>query len=411
MKKLVFQILKILFFCTFMRSLNAEVAPKVFDLELNQVPVSEAFDLLGEASGKTILFQHTSSSNKRISLAIHQESFEQAFAQLLKTSGLSSRQKGDILEVGDPRTWKTELPLEPSLSLEVFPIRFGNTQEIFEVIKQSGCLSPKAKLSIDHTLNILLLQGTLADGEEVRMILKTLDIPPVQVLIEARIVEVDEQALKAFGVNIANLSLHHPVFNAIGQTSVPVNDSAGNLSLNFADLPAGLALDVALQALETQGNGQVVSAPNLVVSEGQTAVIEQGAEVPYATESENGNSHVQFKKAVMGLTVTPRVINQQEVLLNLEVSKDAVSNVNLASARNEPLINTQEIKTQVRVADKKTIVLGGIIETNQEKTVRKVPVLGDLPLLGKLFSSTQTLKKRKQIVIFVTPTILKTEEV
>ena len=395
---------------------EGENAPSnLIDLELNQVPIAEAFVLLGEASGKNILVQEELKKNqeKRISVSIHQQDFESVLSQLLKESGLVQRQAGEAIEVRDPNVWSSETQTgkgervdevkNAPLLVDVFPIKFGNTQEIFEVIKQSGWLSSQAKLTIDHSLNTLLAQGTAEDMSQIHSMLKALDVPPVQVLIEARIVEVDEQALQAFGVNISNVG----IAQINGQTSLPVSSPAGTLNLSLGELPAGISLDLAIQALETRGNGQVVSAPNLLVSDGQMASIEQGAEVPYATESENGTSQVQFKKAVMGLTVTPRVINNEEVSLDLVVNKDAVSTVNLASAKNEPLISTQEIKTQVRVADKKTIVLGGIIESDQDDKRRQVPVLGSIPLIGGLFTSREHLEKRKQIIIFVTPTIVR----
>jgi type IV pilus assembly protein PilQ len=142
-----------------------------------------------------------------------------------------------------------------------------------------------------------------------------------------------------------------------------------------------------------------------MVLDGQTALIEQGTEVPYATESENGSSHVQFKKAVMGLSVTPRVIEDGEVSLNLVINKDSVSPTTLASAENEPLINTQQIKTFVRVKGGQTIILGGIIETHENETNRNVPILGDIPFLGGLFRSHSAGAERKQIIIFIRPRI------
>jgi type IV pilus assembly protein PilQ len=402
-------------------------APADFiDLELNQVPVSEAFRMLGEACGKNIIFKYdevpldTTSHNNtrqeaRISMSVHQQTFDETLAQMLQETGLVSRKVGETLEIGNPSvfeqqqaevsTWKKLEAQDAELTSHAFFVKFGNTQELLQVIHESGWLSARAKVAIDPSLNTLLVQGTSQDIDQVNKILGMLDMPPVQVLIEARIVEVDEQAMKAFGVSLLNAGVQHPSFNLSGQTATGVADPTGSLNLTLGQLPAGISLDLAIQALETQGNGQVVSAPNLLVSDGQSASIEQGAEVPYATESQQGNAQVQFKKAVMGLTVTPRVINNQEIFLNLVVNKDAVSSINLASAKNEPLINTQQIKTQVRVGDGQTVVLGGIIETNQDEKIRQVPVLGQLPGIGSLFRSKESLEKRKEIVIFVTPSI------
>jgi type IV pilus assembly protein PilQ len=416
---------------------QAEEPLNLIDLELNQIPVSEAFMMLGEVCGKNIMvssdvgkIQTNKNSNPephlddmaltamktmRISASIHQKTCDESFTTMLEETGLVSRQTGDTVEVGSPDlfvreeeslvSWKKIEATNAPLVVQSFPIQFGNAAEILEVLKDSGWLSARVKLTIDVSLNTLLVQGTSEDMIQIKSMLKTLDVAPVQVLIEARMVEIDEQAMKAFGVSLLNVGGKNNFIDVSGQTSTGISNSTGNLNLTLGQLPAGISLDLAIQALETQGKGQVVSAPNLLVSDGQSASIEQGAEVPYATESQNGNSQVQFKKAVMGLIVTPRVINNEEVLLNLEVNKDAVSSINLASAKNEPLINTQQIKTQVRVLDGHTVVLGGIIETNQDETRRKVPFLGDLPGIGILFQSKENAQKRKEIVIFVTPVI------
>jgi type II secretory pathway component HofQ len=396
---------------------NLSNSANLIDLELNQVPVSEAFMMLGEASGKNILLREDKKNPEtRVSISVHQQSFEDTFSDLLEETGFVSHQVGEAFEVGSPEFFQKEQVLEKEagnlgplqkMRVQIFLIKFGNTSEILQVLKDSGWLSPGAKLTMDASLNTLLVQGTPQDITQVASMLKHLDVPPVQVLIEARIVEIDEQAMKAFGVSLLNVGGKSNFIDIAGQTSTGIPDSTGALNLTLGQLPAGISLDLAIQALETKGNGQVVSAPNLLVSDGQSASIEQGSEVPYATESQNGSSQVQFKKAVMGLTVTPRVINNQEVLLNLVVNKDAVSTLHLASAQQQPLINTQQIKTQVRVMNGHTVVLGGIIETNQDQTRRQVPFLGDLPGIGALFRSKEDMQKRKEIVIFVTPTIRK----
>jgi hypothetical protein len=223
--------------------------------------------------------------------------------------------------------------LTPDRITKIFTVQFANTSEILQLISQSGWLSSTAKVAADASLNRILVQGVETDIKQVEILLAALDTPPPQVLIEARILEVDEEALKALGVMINHIGFEGTV-SAQGETSLALNDPSGTLNLSIGELPQHFSLDVALQALQTKGVARVLSAPNLMVLDGQTALIEQGTEVPYATESENGSSHVQFKKAVMGLSVTPRVIEDGEVSLNLVINKDSVSPTTLASAEN-----------------------------------------------------------------------------
>jgi type IV pilus assembly protein PilQ len=313
-------------------------------------------------------------------------------------------------EVSTPSTSPVAHPHRASLPAErltkIFTVQFANTAEILQVITQSGWLTTSAKVAADTSLNRILVQGTESDMRQVEGLLATLDTPPPQVLIEARILEVDEEALNAFGVVINNLGFTGSGIKTEAATSIGLKDPSGILHLSTGELTQNFSMDIALQALETRGLARVLSAPKLMVLDGQTALIEQGTEVPYATESDNGSSHVQFKKAVMGLSVTPRVIDGREISLNLLINKDSVSPTTLASAENEPLINTQQIKTFVRVINGETILLGGIIETHETHSHRSVPIVGDIPLIGSLFRSKSSGTERKEIIILLRPIIM-----
>ena len=188
--------------------------------------------------------------------------------------------------------------------------------------------------------------------------------------------------------------------------NLPIANPAGRIAMTLLD--SDYVVDLEITAAQNEGRGEVVSAPRVITANGKEAVIEQGQEIPYQESSSSGATTTQFKKAVLSLKVTPQITPDDRVILDLIVTKDSVGQlVPSATGGFVPSIDTRNIQTQVLVKDGQTVVLGGIMETERRENVKKVPLLGDVPVVGNLFKSTQKLNNRDELLIFITPKILR----
>ena len=275
----------------------------------------------------------------------------------------------------------------------------------------------------------------------------TLDVPIKQVLIESRIVVVNDDFSRDIGfrwgvtainesgtnsggqfltgtgsgsdtmVNSAISNLGDPANGTIYPVQVPVLGDRYNVNVPIADAAGRIALavlesdflvDLELSALEAEGAGEIVSTPRVITANQKEARIEQGVEIPYQQSASSGATTVQFKKAVLSLTVTPQITPDNNIIMDLMVSKDNVGDIISTGGLGGtvPSIDTRQVETQVLVADGQTVVLGGIYETERRETITKVPFLGDIPVVGRLFKSTQRVNNKAELLIFVTPRIL-----
>ena len=224
---------------------------------------------------------------------------------------------------------------------------------------------------------------------------------------EARIVVVDKSALQSLGVVLDNSATH--AMNLLGSVNqavinLPILNPAGTIGFGLGRI-AGNELNLKLEALEVSGDGKVISAPELTVSNNQEAYIEQGSEIPFQTSTSSGATQVEFKKAVLGLRVIPQLAEGSKINLILQVNKDSISH-QLGAAGDLPIINTSQVNTNVLVANGETIVLGGIYGEEKIHTLDEVPVLGGIPGIGWLFRSTNDSEKYTDLLIFVTPSLV-----
>jgi type IV pilus assembly protein PilQ len=185
--------------------------------------------------------------------------------------------------------------------------------------------------------------------------------------------------------------------------NLPVPGAAGSLALSILNLGSGNLVNIELSALEADNRGKVVSSPRVITADKKKAVISQGTEIPYLTAAASGATTVSFKPAVLELAVTPRITPDDRIIMDLEVKKDSVGQV----FSGIPSVDTKKVNTQVLVDNGDTIVLGGIFEQETRNTTTKVPFLGDLPFVGILFRKTERIENKTELLIFVTPKIVK----
>jgi type IV pilus assembly protein PilQ len=304
-------------------------------------------------------------------------------------------------------------------------------------------LSDRGSVGIDDRTNTLLVQDTAERLQDIRRLVTTLDIPIRQVLIESRIVVVNDDFSRDLGVrfgfmgvtdnssdgiisvtgtgegsdiivgsaldNLANTGQPFPI-TAPGiadryNVNVPIENQAGRFAL--AVLNSDSIVDLELTAMQAEGRGEIVSTPRIITANQKEARIEQGVEIPYQESASSGATTTQFKKAVLSLTVTPQITPDNNIIMDLQVSKDNVGELTQSATGGlVPSIDTRKVETQVLVRDGQTVVLGGIYETERRETINKVPFLGDIPGIGFLFRSTSNVSNKAELLIFVTPRIL-----
>jgi len=435
-------------------------------LNFQDIEVRAALQIIADFTSLNMVVSDTVKGS--ISLRLKDVPWDQALDIILKTKSLGMRKMGNVLMVApsaeisarekdELEAQKKISELEPMHS-ELVQINYAKAADIASFIRSkattgtapaggaaggggasTSLLSERGTVTVDERTNSLLIQDTASRLTDIRKMVTQLDIPVRQVLIESRIVIANDDFSRDLGTRfgVTNVSKNGNSgvvsvtgnangndtvvnsaisnVNSTGQpfpVTMPALDNRLNVNLPVAS-PAGsigLAIlgknslvDLELSALQAEGRGEVVSNPRVITANQKEATIEQGVEIPYQEASSSGATSVSFKKAVLSLKVTPQITPDDRVIMDLNVTKDSVGQV----FAGVPSINTREINTQVLVENGETVVLGGIYEQTRSKDVTKVPLLGDLPYVGALFRNTSQVDDKVELLIFVTPKILK----
>ena len=376
-----------------------------------------------------------------LSLQLDNVDFDRLLRSVAKIKGLSFYQENDIYYLGKPSQHEqyAEKMTEPmaisgeSLSSETplvsttVKLHFAKASDVMKSLTtgSGSLLSPSGTITFDDRSNVLLIQDDARSLKNIKKLIAELDKPIEQIVIEARIVTITDESLKELGVRWGIFNPTEAAHRVSGSLDANgFSNISNNLNVNFATTvtPAGsLALQVAkingrlldleLTALERENNVEIIASPRLLTTNKKSASIKQGTEIPYVvTNGKNDTQSVEFREAVLGLEVTPHISKDNNILLDLLVSQNSPGN-RVAYGQNEVVsIDKQEINTQVFAKDGETIVLGGVFHDTITKGVDKVPLLGDIPGIKHLFSKKSERHQKRELVIFVTPHILKQGE-
>jgi type IV pilus assembly protein PilQ len=388
-------------------------------LNFQDIEVRSVLQLIADFTGLNVVVSDTVGGS--LTLRLKNVPWDQALDIILKTKGLAMRQTGNVMLVAPSEEIaareKLELEsqkqieeLEPLYS-EFMQINYAKADVIAGLLKspETTLLSDRGMVTTDERTNTLLVQDTAAKLVEIRKLVARLDIPVRQVLIESRIVVANDDFTRDLGVQFGMTQT-----GSDGGYDYAVSGNQGGGLL--VDLPvpstSGIALavigdhfllDLELSAMEAEGKGEVISNPRVLTSNQKAAYIETGTEIPYQEATSSGATSTSFKKAVLSLQVTPQITPDDRVFLDLVVNKDSVGEETDAG----PAINTNEVGTQVLVDNGETLVLGGVYEQENRKTVNRVPFFGELPLVDWMFKRTFNTHKKAELLIFVTPKIVK----
>lgn len=429
-------------------------------LNFQNIEVRSVLQLLADFTGMNLVTSDTVKGN--LTLRLKNVPWDQALDIILKTKGLAMRQNGNVMLVApaaeiaarekqELEAKKQLVELEPLYS-EIIEVNFAKADDIEKILNTStnntagtnnaGFLSPRGSVTVDQRTNSLLVRDTSDQLEQIRQLVKDLDIPVRQVLIESRIVIANNDFTKELGVRFGASSANNTsgsVLNS-GATSgtlgdisssgsqlgtsgtlgaaattssvltnqglnvnMPAANPSGSIALALAKLPLGTILQLELSAMQEEGKGEIVSSPRVITSNQKTATIEQGTEIPYQQASSSGATNVSFKNATLKLEVTPQITPDDRIVMDLVVNKDEVGTQYLGV----PSIDTRSVETQVLVDNGETVVLGGIYEQKNTSKIRRVPFFGDLPYVGFLFRNKQKEDTQRELLVFVTPKIVK----
>ena len=399
-------------------------------LNFQDIEVRSVLQLIADFTNLNLVASDT--VNGRITLRLQNVPWDQALDLILKTKGLDKRKIGNVLMVApaDEMANRERLELENSrqvaelapLQTEFIQVNYAKAADIAGLMStEQGLLSSRGSVSVDERTNTLLVQDTAAKMDAIRQALTYLDVPVRQVQIEARIVIARDTFDKQLGVQWQAQALSSrgntsvgvdggasSSFSAFGSSfndalAVDLGVTGATSSLDIGFLRGDELLSLELSALESDGVSEVVSQPKLITADGQVARIESGVEIPYQEASSSGATSVSFKDAVLALEVTPQITPDDRIIMDLKVNKDSVGEVFLGI----PSVDTREIQTQVLVENGETIVLGGVYERESVESVSKTPLLGDIPVLGSLFKRTIKSDEKTELLIFITPKLIK----
>ncbi len=420
-------------------------------LNFQDIEVRAVLQLIADFTGLNMVTSDAVGGN--VTLRLKNVPWDQALDIILKSRGLGKRVNGNVMMVApqDELTARERVELEANqqieelapLRTEFIQVNYANASDLSSLI-QSGenkLTSERGTVSIDQRTNTLIVQDVATSLKAIRELILKLDVPVRQVLIESRIVNADESFAKDIGVRFGYSKASkqgtttrgdigaapEDPFVSIGGNKAGTTDF-GALTTFGADTTEGLIvslpatpadaaalalavgkvgsylLQLELSALIAEGRGEDIASPRVITANQTEAIIESGVQIPFQEASSSGATSVSFQDAVLSLRVTPQITPDDRIIMDLQVNQDTVSGTTVLGV---PAINTRSVTTQVLVNNGETVVLGGVYTSSDRKTVDRIPFFGDLPYVGFLFKRTDIDRKKDELLIFITPKILK----
>lgn len=406
-------------------------------LNFQSIEVRAVLQLIADFTGLNLVASDTVGGT--ITLRLQNVPWDQALELVLKTKGLDKRKVGNVLLIApaDEIAAREKLELETNkqvadlapVRMEVVQINYAKASDIVSLLSQDKeLISGRGFISSDERTNTISVRETADKLDQIRKLIATWDVSVRQVLIEARIVRARSNIAEEMGIQWgggASKQNGNNLFSVGGSTST-LGELTNGGPADLVSFPGALAVDLGvtrnnsssiaigfggdnylidmeLSAFESDGKGEIVAQPKIVAANRQTATIKSGEEIPYQEASSSGATSVSFKEAVLSLEVTPQITPDDKIIMDLKINQDNRG----AVTAGIPSIETNEVITQVLVANGETVVLGGIFQSERSTTVTKTPFLGDIPYLGALFTKTENIDERAELLIFITPKLLK----
>lgn len=421
-------------------------------LNFQNIEVRAVLQLIADFTDKNLITSDTVTGN--VTLRLKNVPWDQALDIILRSKGLAMIEDGNVISIAPAKEVAARAKIDETIDAqaplisESIQINYAKASDLTALFKtkDNSLMSERGSVAVDERTNKLLIRDTARNIDTITALVHELDIPVKQVLIEARVVLATNDFSKELGVrfgvsnvkdtrdptagvnssgkvqviggghpetrslttNVLNRETRVYEYPGLYNVNLPANNlaaTAGKIGLAFANLPMGTLIDLELSAAQAEGKSETISSPRIITSNQEKALIETGTEIPYQEASSSGATTVSFKKAVLKLEVTPQITPDDRVIMELKVDKDNPDFANVVLG--VPPINTQSLETKVLVDNGETIVLGGVYEQTKSNQVNRVPFFADLPIIGALFRSTFEQNDKSELLIFVTPKILK----
>ncbi len=418
---------------------RAAYSGEKLSLNFQDIEVRSVLQLIADFTNLNLVASDTVQGG--ITLRLQNVPWDQALDLVLKTKGLDKRKVGNVLLVApadeiaarerqELESQKQIADLAP-LRRELLQVNYAKAADIAKLFQSVTSAEAKADergtITVDERTNNIIAYQTQDRLDELRRIVAQLDIPVRQVMIEARIVEANVDYDKSLGVrwggsvqNKGNWSssgvttgdsttIGTPDSTSTNQPFVDLGASGNTSGIGIAFITDNVLLDLELTAMEKTGNGEIVSQPKVVTSDKETAKILKGTEIPYQEASSSGATSVSFKEASLSLEVTPQITPDNRIIMEVKVTKDEPDYLN--KVNDVPPIKKNEVNAKVLVNDGETIVIGGVFSNTQSKVVDKVPFLGDVPYLGRLFRRDVVSDSKSELLVFLTPRIMNNQAI
>jgi type IV pilus assembly protein PilQ len=410
-------------------------------LNFQDVEVRSVLQVIADFTGFNIITGDNVSGN--LTLRLKDVPWDQALDIIMQTRGLGMRKNGNVIWIAPNEELaakeKSRLEAEQEIAdreplvTQSFLVKYQKAADIRKLISDTKqpMLSKRGSAVIDPLSNTIFVQDTEKSLTKIEKIINQIDVPIRQVLIEGRIVLADDGFSKAlgarfgvarnkfFGTGSVNEKHEYSVGSTLSSiysthntgvtttpndlnVNLPVTNPTGSIGLSLFRLASGLLLNLELSAAEADNKTRTISSPKVITGNQQKAIIESGVDIPYQEASSAGNTSTSFKKATLGLEVTPQITPDNKINMDLLVKKDSVGE----ETNGVPSINTNRVETKVLVDNGETAVLGGIYEEISTKNSDKVPLFGDLPIVGRLFKRTSESIDKNELLIFITPRLI-----
>lgn len=417
-------------------------------LNFQNISVREALNVIADFTNMNIVISDSVTGN--LTLRLKEVPWDQALDIIMQSRGLDMRRHGNVVQIA-PReelaakeklalTAKQEISELETVHTESFQLNYQQADAVAGILSndKQRILSKRGSAVVDPRTNTIFVQDTSSQLESVRSLIKQIDVPVRQVMIEARIIEASDKfgrnlgarlgygSTDTFGVGnlrgniganqvISRAGVANPINGVVGGTytanantpnvNLPVVNAAGTFSMLLFNKGLSKLLSLEITASETDGKGRIISSPRVVTADQKEAIIEQGTEIPYQTIAAVGSPPtIAFKKAALQLKVKPQITPDENVIMNVSISKDTVGTL---IVQGVPTVDTNKVETQVLVENGGTVMIGGVHTQTDITTINKVPLLGDVPVLGHLFKNTKRQDDKGELLIFLSPKVLK----
>ena len=415
-----------------LKSRQIGYAGEKLTLSFQNIAVREALNVIADFTNLNMVISDSVSGN--LTLRLKDVPWDQALQIILDSRGLDMRKNGNVIQVAPREELAAKEKLNLAANQEIFDLEALHT-ESFQLAYSKGAeivallqsptqrmLSKRGSAVVDARTNTVFVQDTPSRLEEARKLIKQVDVAVRQVMIEARFVEASDTFTRTLGGRLSYTGPPPPGGGfSVGGGRGSIGGSAGGGQVNLPGTPgligtgvvtamlfnssATKILGLELQASQLNGIAKNIASPRVVTANGIEAIIEQGVQIPYQTVSLQG-TNVLFKKAILSLTVTPQITPDDNINMKVEVTQDSVGEIINTTTGGVPSINTKKISTQVLIDNGGTVVIGGVYTQDELRTTPKVPLLGDIPILGWLFKNQTDTNNKRELLVFISPKIL-----